>query len=446
MDPTGTGIQPRLSKVGNAGRGNGGYGPLSNDQGVLLLPHGFQLRVFGAIGDLMSDGHVTPIAHDGMAAFAAPNDRVRLVRNHEDRNGPTAAIAPNPYDRVAGGGTTTLEVDPGRNLVRDFVSLSGTAVNCAGGPTPWGSWLTAEETVVGPREDFEETHGWVFEVPASANAPVAAIPLKALGRFSHEAVALDPRTGIVYETEDNAFPPGSGFYRFIPDRPGVLPVGGRLQMAVVRGTPRADLRCSASAIPVGTSFSIGWVDIDFVDPGDADGETTRRAALFMNGFDKGGAIFDRLEGCWFGEGSVFFQDTRGGAVREGTVWQYTPAAREGHGGPDDCGTLRLIYESPGANVLDNPDNITVSPRGGLVLCEDGGGVQYMRGLTRAGEIFDLAVNQVNDAEFAGATFSPDGNTLYVNIQGETRGQATDPGVRGSGMTIAIWGPWSTGAL
>jgi secreted PhoX family phosphatase len=143
---------------------------------------------------------------------------------------------------------------------------------------------------------------------------------------------------------------------------------------------------------------------------------------------------------------VFFQDTRGGVRREGTVWQYTPAAREGHGGADDAGTLRLIYESPGANVLDTPDNITVSPRGGLVLCEDGGGVQYMRGLTPAGEIFDLAVNQVNDAEFAGATFSPDGNTLYVNIKGETTGRPTDPGVKGSGMTMAIWGPWSSGLL
>jgi uncharacterized protein len=445
-DATGTLIQPRMSKVGKAGPGAGGYGPLNNDQGPLLLPNGFELRMISAVGDLMSDGHVTPIAFDGMAAFAAANNNVRLVRNHEDRNGPTAAIAANPYDRVAGGGTTTLEIDPARRLIRDFVSLCGTAVNCAGGPTPWGSWLTCEETVVGPREGFEQTHGWVFEVPSSANGPVAAVPLKAMGRFSHEAVAVDPRSGIVYETEDNGFPPGSGFYRFLPDQPGALAAGGRLQMAVVRDAPKADLRGSATAIPVGTTVTIGWVDIDFVDPGDAGDETARRAAIFQHGFDKGGAVFDRLEGCWFADGNVFFHDTRGGALREGSVWQYTPAAREGHGGSDDFGILRLIYESPGANVLDNPDNITVSPRGGLVLCEDGGGVQFIRGLTQSGEIFDLAVNQMSDSEFAGATFSPDGNTLFVNIQGETQGRATDPGVRGSGLTLAIWGPWSSGAL
>jgi uncharacterized protein len=445
-DPTGTSLQPRLTKVGNAGLGNGGYGPLNNDQGTLLLPEGFQLRVFGAIGDPMSDGNPTPIALDGMAAFPASNHLVRLVRNHEDRNGPTTPLAPNAYDRTAGGGTTTLEIDPARRLVRDFVSLAGTTVNCAGGPTPWGSWLTAEETVVGPREGFEQTHGWVFEVPAAANGPVPTIPLKALGRFSHEAVAVDPRTGIVYETEDNGFPPGSGLYRFLPNQPGVLAAGGRLQMAMVQGMPKADLRGTAFNITVGTTFTIGWVDIDFVDPGDTGTESTRRSAIFMNGLAKGGAIFARLEGCWFAEGSMFFQDTSGGLRREGTVWQYTPAAREGHGGSDDAGTLRLLFESPGPNVLDNPDNITVSPRGGLVLCEDGGGVQFMRGLTQSGEIFDLAVNQVNDAEFAGATFSPDGNTLFVNIQGSTTGGPTDPGVKGSGMTLAIWGPWAKGAL
>jgi hypothetical protein len=210
---------------------------------------------------------------------------------------------------------------------------------------------------------------------------------------------------------------------------------------------------SDDGIGVGTTFDVEWVDID--DPslghagdfavessGMADADE-RKAAVFLQGWAKGAAAFSRLEGCWFGEGSVFFHDTSAGAAGEGLVWQYTPAAAEGQGGPADCGTLRLIYESPGANVLDNPDNITVSPRGGLVLCEDGSGVQWLRGLTQWGELFDFAINNINDTEFAGACYSPDGNTLFVNIQGSTRGPLA---TALPGITLAIWGPWSVGAL
>ncbi len=446
VDPTRevAGLGPRFLNKGNSA---GGYGPLVNDQGLILLPQGFQVRAFGAIGDLMSDGNITPLALDGMAAFAYGLNRIRLVRNHEDRNGPVSAIGPNPYDRAGGAGTSTLEIGADRKLIRDWLSISGTSVNCAGGATPWGSWLTCEETVVGPNEGFEETHGWVFEVPAAANSPVTPIPYKDMGRFSHEALCIDPVTGIVYETEDNGFPPGSGLFRFLPDQPGTLGAGGKLQMARVKGDPKLEIfRGSTIGIPVGATFEIDWVDIPITDPGDADDEDTRRAALFMQGFDQGGVVFNRLEGCWFGDGSVFFHDTRGGAAARGHVWQYVPGENEGQGGPEDFGLLRLIFESPGTSVLDSPDNITVSPRGGLLLCEDGSGTQFLRGLTRSGEIFDFALNQLNDAEFAGATFSPDGHTLYVNIQGSTSGDPSLPPARGSGITIAIWGPWAKGAL
>jgi secreted PhoX family phosphatase len=336
-----------------------------------------------------------------------------------------------------------------RTVVGSWVSLSGTWVNCAGGLTPWGSWLTCEETVAGPNEGFEETHGWVFEVPAAANAPVQPVPYRAMGRFSHEAICIDPTTGIVYETEDNAFPPGSGLYRFLPTQPGTLGAGGRLQMARVRGSEKLEIwRGSSIGIAVGDTFEIDWVDIPTVDPGDdpSVSERTRRAELFMQGFDEGGVVFNRLEGCWFGEGSVFFHDTRGGAVARGHVWQYVPGPEEGRGGDGDMGLLRLIFESPGTSVLDSPDNITVSPRGGLVLCEDGGGDQWLRGMSRGGQIFDFARNLLNDNEFAGACFSPDGHTLFVNIQGATSGDPTDSEVKGSGLTLAIWGPWAKGAL
>jgi len=433
-------------KLGAGPHARGGYGPLTNDQGILLLPEGFELRAFGAIGDPMSDGTPTPIAPDGMAAFAHTAGRTRLVRNHEDRNGPAPAIGPNAYDALAAGGTTTLEVGPGGELISSWVSLSGTAVNCAGGPTPWGSWLSCEETVVGPGEGYEETHGWVFEVPAAANGPVQAIPYKDMGRFKHEAVAVDPWTGIVYETEDSSSPPGSGLYRFLPHEPGRLGAGGRLQIARVVGHPRMELwRGSAAGLRMGDVFQVDWVDIPHVDPGDENDEETRVAAVFMQGLDQGAVAFARLEGAWFAQGSVFFHDTKGGAAECGHVWQYVPSEREGQGGADDRGLLRLVYESPGESVLDSPDNITVSPRGGLVLCEDSAR-PFLRGLTRSGEIFDLAENRLNGAEFAGACFSPDGHTLYVNIMGATKGGPLDPGVRGAGMTLAIRGPWAMGAL
>jgi secreted PhoX family phosphatase len=436
----------------NNGQGNGGYGPVNTDQGVLLLPEGFNVKVFGAIGDPMSNGAPTPIAHDGMACFALRPDRFRLVRNHEDRNAPGSmrAIGPNPYDPLAAGGTTTLEVGRDRELLATWVSVCGTIVNCAGGQTPWGSWLTCEETVAGPNEGWGKSHGWVFEVPASADSSVPAVPYKAMGRFSHEAVCVDPATSIVYQTEDNGFPPGSGLFRYVPDQRGDLGAGGKLQMARVMGSPKLEIwRGTGIGIQIGDTFDIDWVDILIVDPGDdpAMSEATRKAALFMQGFDQGGAAFNRLEGCWFGEGSVFFQDTRGGnPVRRGHVWQYVPGPDEGQGGPGDRGLLRLIFESPGTAVLDSPDNITVSPRGGLVLCEDGGGEQWLRGISRSGQIFDFAKNLFSEDEFAGACFSPDGHTLFVNIQGATSGNATAPGVKGSGFTMAIWGPWAKGAL
>jgi uncharacterized protein len=460
------------------GRGKGGYGPLVNDNGVVAVPEGFQVKTFGAIGDPMSDGNVTPIAHDGMAAFpygsgnnnrlsfdddddghgrgrdddddddrgADRRGRVRLLRNHEARNpaAPGAAIGDNPYDSRAGGGVVTLEVSSNRELIRDFVSLSGTWVNCAGGPTPWGSWLTCEETVVGPNEGFEKQHGYVFEVPSWANSPVQPVPLKAMGRFSHEAIAIDPSTGIVYLTEDNGFTagnpdrPGSGFYRFIPrnrsGRYGSLQAGGRLQMARVKRQPKAQLFMGGS---VGDTYDIEWVDINNPDPFPTDAGTTngqRMTAVFYQGWNKGAAAFSRLEGCWYGEGSIFFDDTAGGAAGVGQVWQYVPRRNK----------LVLVFESPGVHVLDSPDNITVSPRGGVILCEDGGGEQFVRGLTPRGEIFDLMRNSMSDSEFAGACFSPDGETLYVNIQGTTSG--TPQTGAGKGMTIAMWGPWQKGAV
>jgi secreted PhoX family phosphatase len=417
-----------------AGPGQGGYGPLRPAGPELALPEGFSYKVLSFPGKPMSDGHATPVAFDGMGAFPLPNGNVRLIRNHENRNGSDTAVvkgdASRAYDRKGGGGTTSLEVRLGKDgaveLVRDFISLNGTIVNCAGGPTPWGSWLSCEESVEGRVEGWGEEHGYIFEVPSSAEAPVQPIPLKAMGRFVHEAIAVDRATGVVYETEDRT--PTAGFYRFIPATPGRLAAGGRLQVLAIEGRPNDDTRKGQK---VGAPLPVRWVDIPDPDPRE---NGNRPTAIFDQGYGKGAARFARLEGCWYGDESIYFHATNGGDAEAGQVWRYRPTAAA-------RGDLLLVFESPSRDVLDSPDNITVSPRGGIVICEDGEGEQYLRGLTPRGAIFDLGKNILNQSEFAGACFSPDGRVLFVNIMGSTQDAGTE-----AGRTLAIRGPWERGAL
>lgn len=390
---------------------NGGYGPLQPDP-VLALPAGFSYVRFGETGEPMSDGTPTPGRHDGMAAFPGEGSTVRLVRNHEQSGG--APFGAPAYDETAAGGTTNLVYDTAeRRLVESYASLTGTVRNCAGGPTPSGSWLSCEETT-GQRE---EPHGYIFEVDAGATSPVDPEPLKAMGRFVHEAVAVDPASGIVYETEDRG---SSGLYRFLPSDAGNLAAGGRLQMLAIKGRPNYDTRTGQR---VGKPLPVTWVDIDDPDPPAAAANPT---AVYEQGFARGGATFARLEGAWYGDGSIFVNATSGGDSRLGQVWEYRPRGRSG-------GQLILVFESPDPELLQSPDNITVSPRGGLLLCEDGGGTDFLRGVTQEGRIFDFARNESNSSEFAGATFSPDGNTLFVNVQSP-------------GISFAITGPFERGEL
>lgn len=402
------------------------YGSLSPTPSVntgevfLALPPGFQYNVIGRAGSLMTNGQPTPILHDGMGLFRSaslPNSWV-IVRNHENGNfaGSSGAVSGTPaYDPMAAGGTTTLVVDKQTRLVSDsFVSLSGTVRNCAGGSTPWNTWISCEETTAGTSNGFANPHGYCFEVNPLTSSP--PIPLTAMGRFNHEAVGVDRFEGIVYLTEDTN---PAGFYRFLPNRPGDLAQGGKLQMLAIHGQPNADLRTNRT---VGETFDVEWVDIANPNPSAAE---TNLAAVFNQGFALGGASFARLEGCFPDFRSVYFTSTNGGNQGLGQVWKCESRRKS------RFGRLTLVFESPSAAVLDFPDNICFGPLGNMFICEDGSTDNYMRVLSRAGAISDFAKNVVpgfETYEFTGSAFSPDLQTLFVNIQTP-------------GLTLAIWGPW-----
>ncbi len=291
------------------------FGHLIKDQkGKIDLPKGFQYTQISQTGERMDDQLLVPGAPDGMACFQAKNHTI-IVRNHEltlnhihassDQAKKTiSAYTSNHtgfhpdiiYDlaksgEIQPGGTTTLWIDPKtQKIQRQFLSLAGTVMNCAGGSTPWNSWLSCEETLIKSDSNPKIEHGYVFEVPAFATTPVKPVPLKAMGRFYHEAAVVDPETGYVYLTEDRSGHPCL-FYRFIPNKPGQLHLGGRLQALAVSGEPKCDLRnWHTSSIPEKTAFYVHWVDLENItNPDEALAERSIQK--------KGAAIFSRLEGC-----------------------------------------------------------------------------------------------------------------------------------------------------
>jgi secreted PhoX family phosphatase len=391
---------------------------------ILSLPKGFSYRVVSVVGQTMTDGKLVPGDHDGMAAFNGPEATTILVRNHElspteTEFGSAAGVDVDTslkWGKAARGGTSTLVIDQQGRLVKDFGSLGGTWNNCAGGLTPWGSWLTCEEVfnVSSAGTVDERKHGYVFEVPASAQGPVPAVPIVGMGRFSHEATAIDPDTGYVYETEDRS---DSCFYRYLPNIPGQLLQGGTLQAMVIRNNPAINTKAGFNdVIQPGVEFPVDWVQIDNPDP---NTDTVRQEAQ-----NKGAAIFYRGEGMWFGNGLIYFistGDSSASSVHWGQVWAYNPRAS----------TVKLVVQSPGMGVLDAPDNITVGPDGRLYLCEDGGGDQFIVSVNSQGDLSQVAKNILNGNEFCGACFSHNGRFMFVNIQTP-------------GMTLVIDGPWLKG--
>jgi secreted PhoX family phosphatase len=441
-----------------------GYGPLVL-KGDLFLPAEFNYQLISRQGVPMSDGQPTPGIFDGMAAYPGEAGTTILIRNHENREraGEQKVITGAfEYDQTTLAGNTKLEVrrtkagtDPatGQQLyayevVRDFAILGGTSTNCAGGIRHPDAWLACEEVVKGPTGGSDgmrtpKRHGYVFEIDARADGPVPAIPAPQAGRFVHEA-ALQ-RGEAVYLTEDRGIEPdpvlgqiGSCFYRYLP-RPsgGGVPLwrtSGPLQALKLRDVFHANMD---QIHTVGVPFAVEWVAVDDPDhDDDTDGRRDRQPGFTptrIQAQDKGAAFFHRQEGMWAGPGDakVYFDCTQGGVARKGQVWEYDPG-RE---------TITLVYESTDAARLDEPDNIAIVPQTqDMFLCEDSPGEQYIRGLTVDGEIYDFARTATNHTEFAGACFDPDGQTLYVNQQGE-RGNLPDGPPDQNAVTYAIYGPF-----
>ena len=436
-----------------------GYGPLLADpQGLLDLPAGFSYSVLAVSGNsgnpipattLDDGGELSPGRYDGTGSFPRRRGGWVLVSNHENgfpAAGPVAMPVPHrdgiTYDPGAAGGTTSITVDRHGRRVREVVSLAGTAGNCAGGVTPWGTWLTCEETEVKAGQNgATKDHGYVFEVrPDDPTNPHNAHPITAFGRYPHEAIVVDPDTGHTYSTEDAGNPNGM-LYRWTPDGPApegyaaLAPTAGRLEAMYCtdRGSFVPDLSVYSE---LGTTLQVSWKEVP--DRTAATVSTRKQfdhlakdatGAWTVRKTGPGGPITRSrtLEGMWWGDDGCYFDASYAapsdGSVgtHNGQVWFLDPHAQ--------TITLVLFWPATADQDVDpdSPDNITVSPYGGLVICEDGDGVNHLVIDDLAGGWAFLARNR-QDSEMAGANFSANGRYLFANSQ--------DPGV-----VFAIRGPW-----
>jgi uncharacterized protein len=420
-----------------------GYGPLV-DKGDLWLPEAFDYTVIQRQGELMSDGNLVPGIFDGMAAYRGKRGSIVLIRNHENRRqaGEINVVVPEAlrYDPTPSynAGNTKIVVDTGPRkgdfeVVETFAVLGGTDTNCAGGTTPWASWVTCEEVV--NRSAAGLKHGYVFDIPSSASGPVKAEPILGAGRFVHEASLF--HGGALYQTEDRTRsagnPAGAAFYRYVPSPPygakdPLSKTTGVLQALKLRDEPQAIMDLGRTPLD---PLPVEWVTID--SPDHEDDTDSGPLATRNQAYAKGAAAFNRLEGMWVGGKKIYFDVTNGGAAGQGQVWEYDPE-RE---------AVTLIFESPGSTVLQSPDNVVIVPRSGhILLQEDGAGEQFLRGVTLDGQIYDFAKTAANATEFCGGCFDPHGQILFVNQQGD-RGNLPEGPPDGGAVTYAIWGPWKS---
>lgn len=417
----GVGVSPLIHMLNAAEKGidifGKGLGLIDDPRGILRLAPGLGYSVISEKGSVMSDGLSVPDHADGMAAFPLRGKRVALIRNHEighfskiDKLLPLNPLLKQKkylqknsrrfYDSGDGnipccGGTTTIIYNPSSDTVeKEYLSLSGTLVNCSGGPTPWGTWITCEETVDRRGLGLSKDHGYNFEVlPTTRVALQKAVPIAGMGRFRHEAVAIDPASLNAYQTEDRD---DGLIYRFVPSDGRRYLSGGRLQVLSISRLPDTRNWNGTAARP-GLEYSASWLDIGGVDSPDDD--------LRNRGAEIGASVFARPEGMWHDSGYIYFTCTSGGQKKIGQIWRYSILE----------GTVELLFEPDNAEVMRKCDNITIAPWGDIIVCEDGRGQDRLIGIRTDGSSYTIAENILNSAEFAGACFSPDGGTLFVNI-------------------------------
>jgi hypothetical protein len=424
-------------------------GPLVDDpQGLVALPEGFSYRVVSVAGQTsLVSGEKSPDRPDGTGAFRWRNG-IRLVQNHEQGPGaalPVPLIAGTVYDSAAlGGGCTVIETTRDADRIAEWVGLSGTISNCAGGVTPWGTWLTCEETevkagAVTGGATLAKDHGFVFEVAPAESGRQHPVPIKAWGRYAHEAVVVEPSGRRVHLTEDASSPNGL-LYRWTGDsalREGALqqlgPTEGRLEALKVTAPDGGHLddlsRITAQYInqPLQTS----WVPV----PDRLATSVSVRKQFTADQITRS----KKLEGAWGDRNGFYFDSSfahaedipAGSVMHDGQIWYYDyatetltlkayfPYVAALHAGGDPA-----ALRGYGVTYFDGPDNVHVTPWGGLVIAEDGDGDNHLVGWSEDTGAWPLARNMINAGtaaapvynEWTGPTFSPDHRLLFANVQ------------------------------